>query len=103
MVICMEGHQSREYRYERKYVFHQTECFSLISQLYKKGFTEIYNPRKINNIYLDNWTLSSVVDNIEGISERKKHRIRWYGEPFDKSEKFYEKKNKTRICRRKRN
>ena len=94
MVICMEGLQNKEYRYERKYVFHQTEYFNLISQLYKKGFTEIYNPRKINNIYLDNWNFRSVVDNEEGISERTKHRIRWYGESFEKSEKFYEKKIK---------
>lgn len=94
MEICMEEHQNRKYRYERKYVFHQTEYFNLKSQLYKKGFAEIYNPRKINNIYLDNWNFKSVVDNIDGISERTKHRIRWYGEPFEKSEKFYEKKIK---------
>lgn len=90
----MEGLQNREYRYERKYVFNQTEYFNLISQFYKKGFTEIYTPRKINNIYLDNWNFRSVVDNEEGISERTKHRIRWYGESFEKSEKFYEKKIK---------
>ena len=90
----MEEHQKNKYRYERKYVFQQTKYFNLISELYKKGFFEIHNPRVVNNIYLDDWNFSSVVDNIDGVSERRKHRIRWYGEPFGLSKKFYEQKIK---------
>lgn len=90
----MEEHQENNYRYERKYVFHQTKYYYLISQLHQEGFIEIYNPRFVNNIYLDDWEFSSVVDNVDGISSRKKHRIRWYGEPFELSNKFYEKKIK---------
>lgn len=90
----MEEHQKSKYRYERKYVFHQTKYFNLISQLYKKGFYKIHDSRVVNNIYLDDWNFSSVIDNIDGISDRKKHRIRWYGNPFALSEKFYEQKIK---------
>ena len=35
-------------------------------------------PREINNIYFDNLSLSSAQNNIDGISERAKFRVRWY-------------------------
>ena len=45
-------------------------------------FNEIYYKRHVNNIYFDNLDFSSFKDNIEGVSERKKVRIRWYGDLF---------------------
>ena len=35
--------------------------------------------RRINSIYLDSLDMSAASDNLSGISDRVKHRIRWYG------------------------
>jgi len=45
-------------------------------------FSKIYHKRYINNIYFDNLDFASFLDNIEGVNERKKIRIRWYGDLF---------------------
>lgn len=45
-------------------------------------FHEIYYKRNVNNIYFDNSDFSSYIDNIEGERDRKKIRIRWYGDLF---------------------
>ena len=43
-------------------------------------FHKIYYKRNINNIYFDTTDFSSYIDNIEGVRDRRKVRIRWYGE-----------------------
>jgi hypothetical protein len=43
-------------------------------------FHEIYFTRNVNNIYFDTTDFSSFIDNIEGVRDRKKVRIRWYGD-----------------------
>ena len=40
---------------------------------------EIYQQRAVNSVYLDDPHFTSLKDNISGISDRKKFRIRWYG------------------------
>jgi SPX domain protein involved in polyphosphate accumulation len=45
-------------------------------------FHEIYYRRNVNNIYFDNSDLASYIENVEGERNRKKVRIRWYGELF---------------------
>lgn len=42
-------------------------------------FREQYAPRVINSLYLDSCNLSCYEENLSGLSERKKARIRWYG------------------------
>ncbi len=70
------------FRYERKF---RPESLD-IRQIYnivlssKSFFRKIYFPRYINNIYLDTPELDAYYDNIGGKSERKKYRIRWYGD-----------------------
>tara|TARA_Y100001958_G_C21247059_1_gene577995 strand:+ start:3291 stop:3974 length:684 start_codon:yes stop_codon:yes gene_type:complete len=93
MVIYMEKLQNK-YRYERKYVLSFNQYNSIISELYRKNFYQIFKKRKINNIYFDNYNFDSNIDNIEGLSERKKFRLRWYGDTFDKSKKSFEIKIK---------
>jgi len=48
-------------------------------------FHEIYFKRNVNNIYFDTSDLASYIDNIEGERNRKKVRIRWYGDLFGKA------------------
>jgi len=43
-------------------------------------FREIFHERRINNIYFDTYNLNYYSDNKVGVSQRKKVRIRWYGE-----------------------
>lgn len=74
------------FRYERKFKpsalsYHQTRNIVLSSAAF---FRNIFHPRYVNNIYLDTPELDSFYDNVGGKSDRKKYRIRWYGEKTGK-------------------
>lgn len=74
----------REYRYERKYFVDQLDAkraLALIKQ-HPAMFSEIYPPRYINNIYLDTPMMGNYFDNVDGIPERRKARLRWYHDLF---------------------
>lgn len=43
-------------------------------------FSEIFEERVINNIYLDTVDLNAYLENKAGLSKREKFRIRWYGD-----------------------
>jgi VTC domain len=71
------------FRYERK--FHVLELsrsqVEAIVRVNTAHFSEIFESRWINNIYLDTWSMSSYHENLIGCShDRIKYRIRWYGE-----------------------
>ena len=71
-------------RYEIKIVFDRflRNHVSQWIRLHSAGFIQAYPPRKVNNIYFDTIDLDSLNDHISGISERRKLRLRWYGEAF---------------------
>jgi len=71
-----------EKRYERKYITDvwQAEEVELAIKLHPSLFYEKYVPRFINNIYFDNPGFQDYQDSIQGASQRKKIRIRWYGD-----------------------
>lgn len=94
MEICMEEHHNNKYRYERKYIIEFNYLSQFLSNIYSLGFTKAYNYRNVNNIYLDDSNFSSLQDNFDGLSKRKKYRIRWYSEKFKKSDKNLEIKIK---------
>lgn len=96
----MENLQSN-FRYERKYLLDNSSLNEFIKSLYLNNFHELYNPRFINNIYLDDGTQSSFQENIEGDSERKKYRVRWYGDKYGPSKKKFEIKIKSEQVNRK--
>lgn len=69
-------------RYERKYRIENVDI-SLINQIVKMhpaGFRKAYPDRRVNNIYLDTPDFETYRANVAGVSERKKYRVRWYGE-----------------------
>ena len=71
-------------RFERKFLVestHRSEVLHYIKR-HPAFFREIYHPRQINNIYLDTDQMQFFDDNKVGVSNRKKIRIRWYGETF---------------------
>ena len=71
-------------RFERKFIFKQTSTKNIetVLKLNKVGFYEIFRQRYINNIYYDTINFDNYYDNIDGISDRKKYRIRWYDDFF---------------------
>lgn len=69
-------------RYERKYRIEQAswqEVELAIRQL-PVSFQTSYPDRRVNSIYLDSPDLRALRDNLGGISNRWKFRLRWYGD-----------------------
>jgi len=68
-------------RYERKFVIDNLSKKHIEAIIKKNNamFKEIYYERQINNIYWDTIRKQSFKENDSGISERKKIRVRWYG------------------------
>ena len=68
-------------RYERKYrlPFATIEEVESFVQTHPSGFRPAHPDRQINNIYMDTPFLQCYHENLSGVSQRKKYRIRWYG------------------------
>ena len=68
-------------RFERKWVFRSKNYLSLINSLLRSDlfFTNQYPNRKVNSIYFDDLNFSSIRENLDGVSNKKKIRVRWYG------------------------
>ena len=86
MVVSSQKDNIQEsgYRYERKFFIDNLtiEKIESIVRLNSFVFSEIYSSRYINNIYFDTYSFSNYFDNVDGLSDRFKVRIRWYGELF---------------------
>lgn len=66
-------------RYELKFNISHTDIPSLIQWLSnRKGFHKSFPNREVYSIYLDTIALDCAYENLCGISNRKKYRIRWY-------------------------
>jgi hypothetical protein len=78
------SNQSEQLRHERKFLItdYSAKEVEQILKYHPACFKEIYQPRQINNIYLDTLGFVSFYENIEGETERIKARIRWYGNLF---------------------
>ena len=84
-----DNKQSKNYRYERKIVvtsFNEQEIEMLVKQ-----HPSLLNCNKItlvdNHIYFDSIDFINYYDNIDGVMDRSKVRIRWYGDLFGRIEK----------------
>tara|TARA_B100000029_G_C17493203_1_gene929836 strand:+ start:40 stop:723 length:684 start_codon:yes stop_codon:yes gene_type:complete len=63
-----------------------------------KGLFQTYDDRWVENIYYDNFQLSCALDNLAGIANRSKFRLRWYVKNKSQSNCFIEiKKREGRI------
>ena len=72
---------SENYRFERKFIIPERLTHS-IEEVIKSNsalMRKIFYPRFINNIYFDTPRFKYFFENIDGVSERMKMRIRWYG------------------------
>lgn len=72
------------YRYERKFLVEDLDPREVESvvHLHPALFREVYPPRRVNNIYLDSFDHRNYTENVEGLRDRLKVRIRWYGDLF---------------------
>lgn len=68
-------------RYERKYRIEELTVAEIRAQLdrHPAGFRKLFPDRQVNNVYLDTPALQFLGENLAGIAQRKKYRIRWYG------------------------
>ena len=68
-------------RFERKWLYRSNDYLTLINSLIRSNlfFSTQHPSRRINSIYFDNTNLSSIRQNLDGVSEKKKIRVRWYG------------------------
>ena len=79
-------------RIEKKFVFGKYQDDLIEKLLLINNFSKIYPDREISSIYLDTLNFDFAKNNINGVSERKKIRIRWYNNDFKKI--YLEEKNK---------
>lgn len=68
----------KNYRYELKFNLNQIEYNELKNFIANKSFFKAYPDRKINSLYFDSVVFKSLSENISGISDREKLRLRWY-------------------------
>lgn len=70
------------YRFERKFYVSgmNVQQIELIVKKNPAIFSEIFTERHVNNIYFDSLSLKNYFDNVDGNTNRKKIRIRWYGD-----------------------
>ncbi len=79
MIETTPNNDDPDFRYEIKFVLDQAELSKALSWLY--GFTSAYvaHPsRSVNSVYFDDPAYSAVRDNLAGVSDRQKIRLRWY-------------------------
>ena len=76
--------KTNQWRFERKFFiknYSQTEILNTIKQ-HPAIFKDIYHSRQVNNVYFDSLGFKNYIANVEGVAEREKVRVRWYGEKF---------------------
>ena len=68
-------------RYERKWIVQTHHYNKLINDInnFKVMFSKAYVDRYVNSIYFDVSNLFSLRENFYGLTEKRKFRIRWYG------------------------
>ena len=69
-------------RFERKWIYKSGNYLSLINCLIRSKlfFMPQHPKRNVNSIYFDSLDYSSIKQNLDGVSNKKKVRIRWYDE-----------------------
>jgi len=71
-------------RYEIKFVLDNSRLADVMQWLYNNTTAnKSYDNRMVHSIYFDDTDFSSVRDNLAGIAQRNKLRLRWYGNQKD--------------------
>ncbi len=75
------------FRIEQKLYVQKENLLDFKEFLDKKSAKGIHEPRTIESLYFDNYRLDAYRDSVEGLTPRKKIRIRYY--PNNKDQKIY--------------
>ena len=77
------------FRKERKYAISEVniDVVENYVRAHPAMFSKPYPPRQVNNIYFDTPKFQNYMDNVIGAKQRRKFRIRWYGEQYGHIEK----------------
>ena len=79
MGTYMEEQQlDKNLRYERKYWLDTDKSLIFKNILKDKQFNEIYKKRRVMSLYFDTLNFKFFKENIEGVGNRIKPRLRWY-------------------------
>jgi hypothetical protein len=80
---------THKYRYERKFIVSELTQYEIetLVKLHPAIFLEAYPPRFVNNLYFDSPDRQNYFNNVDGLKDRAKVRIRWYGDLFGNVEK----------------
>ena len=73
-------------RFERKFIipYEKKNLLDYFLKIHPLNIQKLFDDRVINNIYLDDLNFNFFKDNIDGISDRIKIRVRWYGKTLEK-------------------
>ena len=74
------------YRIEEKLSIDKNNIVDFKSYLVEKSVEQIYKPRKIESLYFENHKYEMYNDSIEGLTPRKKIRVRNYPDTLDKKQ-----------------
>lgn len=68
-------------RYERKYRIDELDHHAVraIINGHPVSFRKLFPDRQVNNIYLDTRDMAFFQENLSGVAQRRKYRLRWYG------------------------
>ena len=70
------------FRCEEKMRLSSSKIFEFMKWIQDNNGSQLYPTRIVNSLYLDNKDLSMFENSVEGITPRKKLRIRTYGNNF---------------------
>ena len=66
------------FRIEKKFFIKKENLFDFKKELFSKNFKKLYQPRLVSSIYFDNNHLDMFNESVEGLTPRKKIRVRNY-------------------------
>ena len=80
-MIDLNKFSKTDQRFERKFIIRELNNSEIISALYLSNYKliKVFPNRLVNSIYFDNDIYDSVNQNLDGINDNIKFRVRWYG------------------------
>ena len=81
----------KNYRYEIKFILDNANLSRIYQWIKERTFVKkTYPNRQVNSLYFDDINYTSVKDNLAGVSDRQKMRLRWYGKEEDTNSPSFE-------------
>lgn len=90
----MDARSEPDLRHELKFVGAEEgyDELRMALRLHRAGVRELHPPRVVQSVYLDTHEGRALQENLAGLSERRKLRLRWYGEDATRVRGTLEKK-----------